>query len=52
MQSYEGCTLTARNVLSQVFAAEGLRTLVTAYKDIPLDAYKEWEAKYKEARWE
>ncbi|XP_022781845.1 phospholipid-transporting ATPase ID-like [Stylophora pistillata] len=32
-----------------VFAAEGLRTLVTAYKDIPLDVYKEWEARYKEA---
>ena len=35
---------------SQVFAAEGLRTLVAAYKDIPLDAYREWETKYKEAR--
>jgi len=33
-----------------MFAAEGLRTLVTAYKDIPLEMYKEWEAKYKEAR--
>lgn len=32
-----------------VFAAEGLRTLVTAYKDIPLDVYKEWEVRYKEA---
>lgn len=32
-----------------MFAAEGLRTLVIAYKDIPLDMYEEWEAKYKEA---
>ncbi|XP_078379616.1 phospholipid-transporting ATPase ID-like isoform X2 [Oculina patagonica] len=32
-----------------VFAAEGLRTLVTAYKDIPPDVYREWEAQYKEA---
>lgn len=32
-----------------MFAAEGLRTLVAAYKDIPLEAYKEWEAKYREA---
>ena len=34
-----------------MFAAEGLRTLVTAYKDIPPDMYSEWEAKYKEARY-
>ena len=33
-----------------MFAVEGLRTLVTAYKDIPMDLYKEWETKYKEAR--
>ncbi|KAJ7385268.1 Phospholipid-transporting ATPase ID [Desmophyllum pertusum] len=32
-----------------VFAAEGLRTLVTAYKDIPPDVYKEWEVKFREA---
>lgn len=32
-----------------MFAAEGLRTLVIAYKEIPPDMYSEWEAKYKEA---
>ena len=34
----------------QMFAAEGLRTLVVAYKDISMDMYTEWEAKYKAAR--
>lgn len=32
-----------------MFAAEGLRTLVVAYKDISMDMYTEWEAKYKAA---
>ncbi|KAK3742317.1 hypothetical protein QZH41_018533 [Actinostola sp. cb2023] len=32
-----------------VFACEGLRTLVTAYKDIPLDVYKDWSHRHHQA---
>lgn len=37
-------------LLLQMYAAEGLRTLVAASKEIPADVYEKWKKKHYQAR--